>query len=307
MRRLPPLHALRAFEAAARHMNFTKAAVELGLTPTAISHQVRLLEDFMGKPLFRRRPRPLTLTPEAAHLFPVLRDGLDRFAAAVSELKRMNREEPLVMSVPHSFGSRWLLPRLRDLKAATGLDLAMEADDRIVDLHAGTVDCAIRYVRDRPPELISHDLFNDRLIPVCAPSLLTKHSPIECASDVLRLPLIHFRWKTKRPDAPSWDRWLLEAAKVDSRAVNVVPPKGGLRVSEEIHAIEAALAGEGVSLASDVEVALDISAKRLVMPIDVGIVGFMFRVAHLRSHPRASDIALFANWARKAANDVAHC
>lgn len=300
MRRLPPLHALRAFEAAARHLNFAKAAAELGLTPTAISHQIRLLEGLVGKPLFRRRPRPLTLTSEGALLFPVLRDGLDRFAATVSELKGLSREEPLVMSVPHSFGSRWLLPRLRDLKAETGLEIAMEADDRFVDLHAGTVDCAIRYVREKPLDLISHDLFVDRMVPVCTPSLLARLGPVEHASDIARLRLIHFRWKTKRPDAPSWERWFAEAAKFDHRAASAAPPKGGLRVSEESHAIEAALAGEGVSLASDIEVALDIAARRLVVPIDIGIPGFMFRIAHVRSHPRASDIARFADWARSA-------
>lgn len=301
MRRLPPLHALRAFEAAARHLSFVKAAGELGLTPTAISHQIRLLEGIIGKPLFRRRPRPLSLTPEGTLLFPVLRDGLDQFAAAVSQLKGTSGEEPLVMSVPHSFGSRWLLPRLRDLKTSAGVDIAIEADDRLVDLHASTVDCAIRYTRERPAEHISHDLFTDRMIPVCTPSLLARHGPIEHASDIVRLPLIHFRWKTKRPDAPSWERWLQEAGTVDARAAGATLPKGGLKVSEEIHAIEAALAGEGVSLASDIEVALDIAADRLVVPIDIGIPGFTFRVVHLRSHPRATDIAVFAKWARSQA------
>lgn len=298
MRRLPPLHALRAFEAAARHLSFARAAAELGLTPTAISHQVRLLEGLVGKRLFRRRPRPLSLTSEGALLFPVLRDGLDQFASAIDQLKSVRHGEPLVISVPHSFGSRWLLPRLRDLKNATGIDIAIEADDRLVDLHAGTVDCAIRYVREAPPEFVSYDLFSDRMVPICTPTLLSQYGPIEHAADIVRLPLIHFRWKTKRPDAPSWERWPKEAAGFDEPAAKAALPKRGLRVSEEIHAIEAALAGEGVSLASDIEVALDIAAGRLVVPINGGIAGFKFRIVHVRAHHRASDIAAIAKWAR---------
>jgi len=207
--------------------------------------------------------------------------------------------------VPHSFGSRWLLPRLRELKEVTGIEIAMEADDRFVDLHAATVDCAVRYVRERPPELVSHDLFTDRMVPVCTPSLLARHSPIEHAADIVRLPLIHFRWKTKRLDAPSWERWLVEAAGLDASAARAALPKGGLRVSEEFHAIEAALAGQGVSLASDIEVSLDLAAGRLVVPIDIGTSGFTFRVVHVAAHPRAAEVALFASWARDAAHAAA--
>src|SRR5437763_4848031 len=112
MRRLPPLKALRAFEAAARHMSFKAAADELGLTPTAISHQIRNLEDSLARPLFRRRPRPMELTAAGAALFPVLREGLDAFAQAVALARDGAFPTTLRVTTTNAFAARWLLPRL---------------------------------------------------------------------------------------------------------------------------------------------------------------------------------------------------
>src|SRR5437764_13535740 len=112
MRKLPPLGSLRAFEAAARCMSFTKAAAELGVTPTAVSHQIRLLEDICGQPLFRRRPRPLVLTGAGERLFPVVRNGFDAFAAAITSASAGVGERPLRVTSPNAFASRWLIPRL---------------------------------------------------------------------------------------------------------------------------------------------------------------------------------------------------
>src|SRR5712672_2020308 len=130
MNKLPPLIELRAFDAAARHLSFKKAAAELGVTPTAISHQIRLLERYCGQPLFRRRPRPLSLTEAGARLFPVIRDGLEAFGNA--------------------FASRWLVPRLpRWRKVRPDAPLEVIGTDGILDLHAGDADVAIRYATAR--------------------------------------------------------------------------------------------------------------------------------------------------------------
>src|ERR1700692_2155443 len=112
MRKLPPLGSLRAFEAAARRMSFMEAATELGVTPTAISHQIRLLEDICGQPLFRRRPRPLVLTGTGESLFPVLRNGFDAFATAIALISGGLSQRPLRVTSPNAFASRWLVPRL---------------------------------------------------------------------------------------------------------------------------------------------------------------------------------------------------
>jgi LysR family transcriptional regulator, glycine cleavage system transcriptional activator len=299
MRRLPPLHALRAFEAAARHLHFAKAAEELALTPTAISHQVKLLEDLLGHQLFIRFPRPMRLTPEGAKLFPVLRDGLDRFAEAIDGLTAAPHAEPISVSVPHSFGARWFVPRLAKLKEDTGLDVVLEADDKFVELHARTVDCAIRYPATPPKGLVAHAITSDRTVPVCTPALMAKHGGAPAKpSELIRLPLIHYRWKTSRRDAPSWERWLIEAESVEP-GVASASVASGIRLSEEAHGIEAALAGQGVALASNVEVSRDVAEGRLVIPLDIGIPGLTFFLCHLKGHRRSAEMDALAQWMKK--------
>lgn len=297
MRRLPPLHALRAFEAAARHSHFTKAAQELALTPTAISHQVRLLEDMLGCRLFRRFPRPMRLTQEGEALFPVLRDGLDSFAEAIDAI-RTSAPGHLTVSCNHSFAMRWLMPRLCALNEATGIELAIEADDRMVDLHAGSVDFAIRYVAAAAREAAAHEMFRDTFAPFCAPSLLSRYGVPDGAADLLRLPLVSWRWKTKRIDAPSWERWLAQVAAGDAALDGLKLPSPAIRLSEEAHAIEAAINGQGVALISEIEVSLDVAAGRLVRVSPVAIPDLTFFAVHLRSSGRAAEIRRFVEWAR---------
>ncbi len=151
MRRLPPLGALRAFEAAARHRNFARAAAELGVTPTAISHQVRTLEQACGQALFRRRPRPLALTAAGARLLPVLSDGFDAFAHAVAALRPPRAAPPLRVTMPNAFAGQWLVPRLaRWREAHPTVPLEVIGTNAVLDLRAGEADVAIRYARTPP-------------------------------------------------------------------------------------------------------------------------------------------------------------
>ena len=297
MRKLPPLHALRAFEAAARHLHFTKAAEELGLTPTAISHQVRLLEDLLGSQLFIRQPRPIRLTPEGERLFPVLRDALDSVAHAIEDMAAAASDEPLTISMPHSFASRWFVPRMLQMTEETGLEVVIDASDAMVELHARTVDAAIRYPSEPPRGVVAHRIFPDRMVPICVPALA---KGIRKPSDLLSKPLIHYKWKTSRRDAPSWSRWLLEAQHIEPEAASVALPRG-LQVSEEAHAIDAALAGQGIALASDVEVSADVEAGRLAHPLDIAIPGLTFYLVHLRGHRRSADLERLAEWIARSA------
>src|SRR5260370_40088021 len=159
MNKLPPLIELRAFDAAARHLSFKKAAAELGVTSTAISHQIRLLERYCGRALFRRRPRPLSLTQAGAGLFPVIRDGLEAFATAIAAVKR-DPKQPLHVTTTNAFASRWLVPRLprwRKLRPDAPLDVI--GTDSVLDLRAGDVDVAIRY----PPTPPTHSIPDNSL------------------------------------------------------------------------------------------------------------------------------------------------
>src|SRR6516165_7942493 len=164
MNKLPPLTELRAFEAAARHMSFKTAANELGVTPTAVSHQIRLLEQYCGRTLFRRRPRPVSLTEAGARLFPVVRDGLEAFATALGKIRRKDDRQTLRITTTNAFAARWLVPRLPHWsKQRPGAPLDIVGTDGVLDLLAGDADVAIRYATSRqaPREGIAEEFLSD--------------------------------------------------------------------------------------------------------------------------------------------------
>src|SRR4249920_1475040 len=187
MNKLPPLIELRAFEAAARHLSFKKAAAELGVTPTAISHQIRLLEQYCGRALFRRRPRPLSLTEDGARLFPVIRDGLAAFATALGTIRRKNDRQALRVTTTNAFAGLWLVPRLpRWRKVRPDAPLDIIGTDSVLDLPAGDADVAIRYATSRqaPKEGIAEEFLSDAFWPVCSPDLLLAGGRLRNAADL---------------------------------------------------------------------------------------------------------------------------
>lgn len=294
MRRLPPLGTLRAFEAAARHLSFKEAAKELGLTPTAISHQIRLLEEHCGETLFRRRPRPLALSNAGARLFPAIRDGFDAFASALASISGEAEAKPLRVTTTGAFASRWLVPRLslwRDVHADVALSII--GVDRVVKLDADEADLAIRYARSAPYGT-SHEIFRDRFYPVCSPKLLAKGPTISQARDLARYPLIHFDWFANDPTAPNWKRWFEMASSSDPRARQEC--QIALSFREELHAIEAALAGQGIALCSDVVVADDLACGALVKVLDLALPGYGYYPVYASNHPRRATIEVFVQW-----------
>lgn len=298
MRRLPPLATLRAFEAAARHLSFQAAAAELFVTPTAISHQIKLLEDVVGAPLFRRRPRPLALTEVGVLLYPVFRDGFDRFAAALDRVRAVHHGRPLIVSTTSAFAAKWLMPRLDAFQALPdGFALEIDASERPVDLHAGEIDVAIRYQRLPPRDLAVTPLIQDHYLPVASPALLARCGPVARPSDLARLPLIHFRWKTSDPHAPTWARWVAEARGIDPAAA-ALDVERGQRFSDSVLAIDAALAGQGAVLASDVDVAADLAAGRLVPLTGVALASLTYFLLVLPGHPRRAQAETLATWLR---------
>jgi LysR family transcriptional regulator, glycine cleavage system transcriptional activator len=303
MRRLPPLATLRAFEAAARHLSFKAAADELRVTPTAISHQIKLLEEVLGVKLFRRRPRPLALTEVGAALFPIFRDGFDRFAGALESVRHVHNSRPLIVTTTTTFAAKWLMPRLASLQASVnGLTLEIDASETVVDLHAGQADAAIRYQQLPPPDLASIPLIRDHYLPVAAPALVERLGSVERPSDLARYPLIHFRWKRKDPHAPSWRRWVAEARRFDPDACSI-EVQAGQRFSEAVLAIDAALAGHGAVLASDVDIAAELAAGRLVPLTHVALESLTYFLLVLPDHPRYAQIAGLAGWVRSELAD----
>lgn len=294
MRRLPPLGTLRAFEAAARHLSFKKAANELGLTPTAISHQVRLLEEYCGEKLFHRRPRPLALSDAGAKLFPAIRHGFDGFAAALSSLTTETDTKPLRITTTSAFASRWLVPRISLWREAhPDIPLSIIGVDRVVNLGAGEADLAIRYARSAPRDA-SHEILRDQFYPVCSPKLLANGPTIRRASDIGGYPLIHFDWFADDATAPNWKRWFEMASASDPQA----PQECQIALSfrEELHAIEAVLAGQGVALCGDVVVADDLASGALVKALDLPLPGYGYYPVFPPNHPRRATIEVFVQW-----------
>jgi LysR family transcriptional regulator, glycine cleavage system transcriptional activator len=290
MRRLPPLSALRAFEAAARRLSFKDAAEELGLTPTAISHHVRLLEDHCGVKLFRRRPRPLALTPAGEELLPGLRHGFDAFAAALSSIGRAGADAPLRVTSTNAFASRWLAPRLGGWRAShPDVPLSVIGTDRIVG--QDEADLAIRYARSPPPRS-ERELFRDRHYPVCSPGLVARGEPIASPADLGRYPLIQYDWLANDRLSPNWRR-RFEAACGAPQTWTIA-----FSFREEAHAIEAALAGQGVMLCSDVVVADELASGALVKAFDFGLPGYGFYPVIAPNHPRRATLEAFVQWLR---------
>jgi len=296
MRKLPPLGALRAFEAAARHLSFKAAADELGVTPTAISHQIRQLEELCGYALFRRRPRPLALTACGAQLFPVLKEGLDNFAAAMAGIAgEAERPPPLRLTTTNAFAHRWLVPRLPLWRQAhPEIALDVNGTDALIDLQTGEADIAIRYQRRPPTSLVSDELFRDTFWPICSPALLAA-SPVRCAADLAQHTLIHLCWQPWEPSPPTWPFWLQAARALGSEAP-AATGKDSLSFREELHAIEAVIAGQGIAILSDVLAGRELQSGALVKVLDPPLPGFGFYFTHVPDHPRQPVIKSFHAW-----------
>jgi len=296
MRNLPPLSELRAFDAAARHMSFKKAADELAVTPTAISHQMRLLEEYCGQPLFRRRPRPIALTDAGNRLFSVVRDGLDSFSAAFVTLRERTDNHPLKVSATNAFACRWLVPRLPDWsRTYPSCALEVIGTDDVLDLWTGEADVSIRYAFKPPSGLVVHELFRDRFYPICCPDLLSGGAPIRRPSDLLRFRFIHCLWPSSNPEAPTWRRWSLMARQSDPDFPEI-GETGAMNFREELHAITAVIAGQGISILSDVVVARELESGLLVKALNLAIPGLGFYLVHIPGHPRQAAIEALLSW-----------
>ncbi len=291
-RKLPPLNALRAFEAAARHLSVTRAAGELNVTPAAVSHQVKALEDRLGVALFRRLNRALMLTDAGQLLLPGLRDGFDRLAEAVHRVRAHGAGNTLTVSVPPSFAAKWLVPRLDRLRAAhADIDIRLDATDQLVDFAREDVDVAVRYGAGDYPGLRVDRLFTDEVIPVCSPRLLEAPHPLREPADLRWHTLLHVGWATDSEFWPDWRMWLLAAGVRD------VAPTQGPKFKQEGMVVQAALEGHGVALASSVLVADDIAAGRLVRPFELGLpMSFAYYLVCPEAAADQPKVAAFRAW-----------
>ncbi|MGF6176783.1 LysR substrate-binding domain-containing protein [Ensifer sp. 4252] len=278
MRKLPPLGALRVFEAAARRLSFKQAADELNVSPTAVSHQIRQLEDLLELKLFERGTRQVRLTPAGQTLFPVLRDGLDRFEQVIGELSRHRDTKVARLTSTVAFVAKRLAPLAGSFRDAhPDWNLRLDASNRTVDLDADA-DAAIRYGDGQYPGLLSEPLFADRFAPVCAPRL------VPASLDALRAAtLIHFDWGlARRGDerALVWRQWLKHAGLADMDAA------GGLSFTDEIHAVQSVVAGQGIGLLSLTLVAEELASGILVQPFALSLESYRYDLVY---SPQAAE------------------
>lgn len=291
IKQLPSLNALKAFEAAARYRNFTRAAEQLHVTQSAISRQVKLLEGQLGVTLFERRPQHLVLTRAGQALMPVLRQSFDRIALVVSALHEPLPFNRLRVNVPPTFASRWLIPRLhrfRDLHPGIDISVTTALNDTLS--RDAQLDCAIRFGSGEWPALHATLLVQERHIAVCAPRLLP---PSRVRPDDLNhYTLLHVSHSDGR--FLSWEHWL------DAAGIRGIDTERGLEFDLLDLAIGAAVNGVGVTIADEHMIHDELSSRRLVPLLDVTVPGHQsyWFVTH-QQMPEPPHVELFREWVQQ--------
>lgn len=290
---LPPLGFFQGFEAAARTLSFTKAAEELFITQSAVSRQIKTLEDYLGVALFDRRPRALALTDKGEELHRLAIEVLDRLQSATDAIKAQSRTRQIAITTTTGFASLWLIPRLQRF---TGLhrdiDVRISATTDMLNLERSLVDLAIRYCKPEAVPSGAVRLFGEEVLPVCSRSLLRSATgPLRKPQDLARHVLLHFDFPGAEKLVMDWGTWLTALGIGDLKAA------GSLHFSQYEQMIQAAIAGQGVALGRQPLVNELISSGALVAPFKASVVGtrayFIIesRLAAVKPHVRE-----FATW-----------
>lgn len=283
MRSLPSLHTLHVFETAARHLSFTRAALELHLTQAAVSRQIRQLEESLEQPLFVRLHRRVELTPVGERLAADLSLGFTQIARSVAQVRGETRER-LRLSVEPAFAARWLLPRLpRFVAGEPQIDVEVESTEIMRELGSET-DMAIRYIEGprRRPQKSAILLAEVSMFPVLAPSLLRPGHELRAPADLLKYPLLH------EDEDRSWQAWFRAAGRADIS----IPRR--MRFNDVALVLQAAVNGHGVALGDDLLAADDLKTERLVKPFEVAAPCGTYWLLGTASRSRARRV--FRHW-----------
>ena len=283
---LPSLSALRAFEAAARHESAKQAAEELSVTATAISHQIRALEESLGVALFLRKPRQLELTAQGRELQQVLESAFDSISATATRLSARPCRQAITLSTTPAVAVRWLLSwvcMLRD--AHPNIDLRIHASHEPVALDGVTADIAIRYGDGRWPGLVAEKLFDNSFIPACSP-----HLGLHDAAELPKHSLIHFRNQAAVSSPLDWALWQKQAQ------VPGLDVSAGLVFSDETHAVSAAIGGQGVALMSRQLIEDELKEGRLVQPFGPELEGKPFFLVYPENRKNDPTIQAVRDW-----------
>jgi len=286
-RRLPPLNSLRTFESAARHASFLRAARELHVTPSAISHQIRALEKFLGVALFRRDGRQVQLTREGENYLQGVREGLTLIAAATGRIASSRAGGVLTLSVAPSFANPWLAPRLAGFQLQhPELEVRLSSSIEVVDFKKSDVDAAVRYGAGRWPGLESHRLFAEELVPVASPKLRVGKKRLRKPADLRGATLLQVMQRLGE-----WRVWLTAAGVSDIDSV------GGPKFHTTPLALEAAIAGHGVAIADRTLVADYLRSGKLIAPFDLVLPReYAYYLVYPQSRANDPNISVFREW-----------
>jgi LysR family transcriptional regulator, glycine cleavage system transcriptional activator len=297
MQAMPPLNALRAFEAAARHLSLTKAAAELNVSPGAISHQIRGLEALLGVDLFERRVRTVVLTASGELLYPGLQTGFLHIREAVSGLQQLDNERVLVVSTPPGLTAKWLAARLYRFAAAhPEIDTRISSTLNNANFSTDGVDVAIRHMPEKPPPdsaLELEKLISQALVPVCSPKLIEKLGPLDTPERLAHAPLIHDDTYVSRARVPTWTDWFAAAGLHHVEIVR------GLSFNSAEHALDAASEGAGVLLVTNILAYDLVRSGRLIIPVAIAVQSdrayYLVRPRRARERPQ---VRAFIDWVK---------
>lgn len=291
--RLPSLTALKAFNAAAEHLSFKKAAEQLSVTPAALSFQIRQLEETLGCELFIRRSRRVTLSDEGALIQADIRLGFEHFEQALSKLKRKTQNQVLNIACGPAFSANWLSPRLHSfLLSQPRLETRIFASLALVDLRRDEVDVAVRYTAKRQPGCRVIKLADDYLVPMCSPELLRSNDPLRVPDDLASHKLIHSDSCDSALKTHCWRYWLACAG-----AKSVDGEGSSLHFDVPDHALNAAVAGAGVVMGREVLAQRYLESGQLVRPFDLRLkTELSFYAVVLEERVEEPAIAAFLSW-----------
>ncbi|HWK68709.1 MAG TPA: LysR substrate-binding domain-containing protein [Rhizobiaceae bacterium] len=290
---LPPLTAIRAFEAAARHGSFTEAAAELGMTQAAVSYQIKVLEDRVGAPLFLRRPRQITLTEIGRQLAPAVSEAFELLSGAYQTAKH-GAQGTLVINSVQTFAAHWLALHMGSFQMAhPALAVRLQTSTGLVDFARDDVDLVIRAGGGNWPGLTSHLLMKAEFTPMLSPGLAASIGGVRVPSDLTRLPLID-------PADPWWPKWLEEAG-VSTELLEKGPRS---ELGAQTFAASAAMAGRGVALLTPAFYRAELANGRLVQPFDlVCDDGHGYWLAYPEARRNSPKIRVFRDWILSAVRD----
>lgn len=289
---LPPLNALRAFEVAARQGSFAHAAAELNVTPAAVSHQVKRLEDYLGVRLFRRLARGLALTEPGERMLPEVNAGFQRLRSGAAAVRAPGSGRVVTVSIAPSLASRWLIPRIQHFRDQyPGFELRIDARAELVDLRRDDVDVALRYGPGGYEDMQVEELPAQSVFPVCSPHLVEREPGLETLADLHEHTFLHVEWRHTTQLVPDWRSWL------DAVGAPPVESESGPRFSQQNMAVDAAAAGQGVALANELLVADDLASGRLVRPLAESIPQeFRYFLVCLPESTDTARVRAFSEW-----------